>query len=135
MENKFIDLLRSLTPEEWNKKVDDNWTIKDVVAHMVGWEKEFVKQLPIIWKTKKKPWFAESSMGDDEFNGKMVIKYKNLSPKQLINEWEKWLLKVQKEVNKIGERNMQANPNLFDWWFDESHEETHYNQIKTILGK
>ena len=39
----FVSYLKILKPEDWHKKVNDKWTVKDVVAHMIGWEKGDVK--------------------------------------------------------------------------------------------
>lgn len=132
---KYIDLLKTLTEVEWYKKVDGKWTVKDVVAHLVGWEEECVKRLPVIWKNKQKPWFILSEDGDDEFNQKSIEKLRNHTPGQLLIKWEKWYSAGKVEVEKIGGGNMRANPELFGWWFDESHYLNHFDQLKTILNK
>ena len=45
VEDDFITYLRALRPEGWQLKVTDKWTVKDVVAHMVGWERQDPKTL------------------------------------------------------------------------------------------
>ncbi len=133
----FIPSLQTLKPEDWNKKVTDKWTVKDVVAHMVGWEKGDVEVIRMTWKTKKVPWFYETHDYDD-FNRNAVEFYKNYTPQELIKEWEKWQNKVQEEINRIGEYKMKTRPDLFGWLFEEgenTHYNYHYRQIKNALEK
>ena len=139
----FIDYLKTLKPEDWNKKANSAWTVKDVVAHMVGWEKGDVETIKTCWKTKTAPWWKDVNDFDD-FNAKSVKYYKNYTPKQLTKEWTLWQKKVQKEIDRIGKKNLKAYPELFDWLFeggDErsdlkiSHYRLHYNQIKKAVSK
>lgn len=117
------------------------WTVKDVVAHMVAWEKAEVKAVRLTWRDKKWPeWFT----GDyDNFNSKAVEFYKHYSPEALMDEWARWQARVQEEVENIGIENIQSRPDLFAWVFEgidddqmdgsESHYKHHYNQIKHVV--
>ena len=71
--------------------------MKDVVAHMVGWERGDVEEIKRIWETKTPPWW-KNDPNYDEFNYKWVGFYKDYTPEQLIAEWEMWQRKVTKEV-------------------------------------
>jgi len=139
----FISYLKTLKPKDWNVKVTDKWTVKDVVAHMVGWERGDVEEIKRIWETKTPPWW-KNDPNYDEFNYKWVGFYKDYTPEQLIAEWEMWQRKVTKEVGKIGYSNIKSRPDLFDWLIEDknnnytlneggSHYEHHYNQIKKAL--
>lgn len=133
----FLKLLSELEDKNWNIKVNNNWTVKEVVAHLIGWEKESAKLLPKVWKTHKKPWFLETS-DYSNFNKKSVTKYKNFSPKQLIEEWKFWQNKLEEEIKKIGTVKLKSESKLFSWVFDESennHYLRHLNQIKKALDK
>lgn len=136
-EINFIAYLKTLKPEDWDKKVTDKWTVKDVVAHMIGWEKEDAHIIKSIWKDKKIPWFYKTEDYDD-FNKKSVDYYKEYKPDKLIKEWEKWQKKVEEEINRIGKSKLRARPDLFRWLFDEgddSHYNLHYRQIKDVVEK
>ena len=134
----FTAYLKTLNPEDWDEKATEKWTVKDVVAHMVGWEKEDAQIIGSIWKSKKAPWFYETNDYDD-FNKKSVEHYKDYTPSQLIGEWEKWRRAVEKEISRIGEDKMKARPDLFGWLFkkrDDDHYNHHYRQIrKTVSSK
>lgn len=131
----FISYLKRLKPEDWQKMATDEWTVKDVVAHMVGWEKGDVEVIRKSWEAKEEPWFLKSSSYKD-FNYKNVEYYKNYSPEKLIEEWQYWQDEVEKEVEKIGWENIEKHPDKFGWLLEEgegSHYEHHYNQIKKAV--
>ena len=56
----FISYLKTLKPEDWNKKVTDKWKVKDVVAHLIGWERDDTKIIRSIWETKESPGLPDS---------------------------------------------------------------------------
>ena len=140
---RFISYLKTLQHDDWDKMATSQWTIKDVVAHMIGWERSDVDVIKKSWETKTPPWWKTKDE-DDAFNAKWVAYYKNYSPAQLIGEWEMWQGKVNEEINKIGAQNLKNHPELFDWLFEglddnrsngkESHYKHHFNQIKKALG-
>ncbi len=144
----FIEYLKTLSPADWNKMATPKWTVHDVVAHMVGWEKRDAEIIPIYWaKKKREPWMSTREEWD-AFNRKEVEERKDHSSQQLIEEWEMWQKKAAEEVKKIGYDNMKARPDIFDWLFGGednkggaytlseggSHYEHHYEQIKQALN-
>lgn len=141
---RFIEYLKTLKSEDWNKMATSQWTVKDVVAHMIGWERSDVEVIKKCWETKTPPWW-KSKNEDDAFNAKWVEFYKNYSPDQLIAEWEMWQDKVQEVMDQIGAENLKAHPELFDWLYEgiddnrsngkASHYKHHYNQIKFAVER
>lgn len=137
LENDFISLLKSLKPEDWDKKVNDERTVKDVVAHMIGWEKEDTRIIRKTWQTKEIPWFYKTE-DYDEFNKKHIEFYKDYTSNQLIEEFEKYQGEVQKEIDKIGADNLRKYPQLFGWLFEEDegcHYAIHLKEIKDVVGR
>jgi len=135
--NEFYDLLEELDDNQWDRKLNSKWTIKDCVAHLVGWEREAVKRLREEWETGEKPWFLIDE-DFDEFNKKSVEEFKGYNSKDLIKEWKYWQKKLDEEIKKIGERNLKAEPEMFGWVFDEtgdSHYLYHLKQIKKVLKR
>lgn len=123
----FISYLKSLKPEDWDKRVTKSWTVKDVVAHMVGWERINPQVIRETWQTKKRPWFYETD-DFDELNRKSVVDYREYTSNQLIAEWEKYQKLTQVEIDRVGEKKLRAEPRLFGWLFNsEEREDGHYN--------
>ncbi|MDP3917812.1 MAG: hypothetical protein Q8Q30_01390 [Candidatus Woesebacteria bacterium] len=136
LSNSFIKLLESLNENDLKIQVNDNWTVKDVITHLVDWEEESTKQLPLSWKFHKKPWFMTNNDDFKDFNSESLKKYKNMSKKQLISEWKKWQSLLQKEIDKIGEEKLRSDYDFFEWVFDEggqNHYFEHYDQIMKAL--
>ena len=137
IKKEFFDLLESLRFDEWDVMVNRDWTVKDVVSHLVAWEEEAAVCLRDSWQTKEKPWFMNTD-DYDEFNCAAVNKYRNYKPKDLIERW-KFVLKVlDSEIYDIGVSNLRRYPELFEWVFDEedeSHYLEHLEQIKRVLGR
>lgn len=128
---------KNLKPADWNKHVDNDWTVKDVVAHLVGWERESALQLPKIWITKRKPWFLETK-NYDEFNQRSIEQFGRLSTTELLHEWKHWSEKFLHELNKITEEQIEEYSELYDWAVesgDDSHYSHHIKQIKDAIKK
>lgn len=128
---------KNLKPSDWKKKVDSNWTVKDVVAHLVGWERESALQLPKIWITKRKPWFLETK-NYDAFNNRSIEQFGRLSTTELLHEWKYWSEKFLHELNQIKDEQIEEYPALYDWAIEigeDSHYFHHLKQIKRILDK
>lgn len=134
----FISYLKTLKPEDWTKQATSKWTVKDVVAHLVGWERKDPQEIRKAWETKELPWW-ETTSDFDEFNRESVEHYKSASPLQLIEEWMRWSEKVQREVKRIGEENLRQYPHLFRWLFEgegskgSKHNKHHYDQIRRAV--
>lgn len=60
----FIAFLKTLKPENWGKMATSKWTVKDVVAHMVGWERGDVEAIKTSWETKEQPWWKSKVYED-----------------------------------------------------------------------
>ena len=127
----FFNLLEKLNKNQWEIKINRNWTIKDCIAHLIGWEKEGIKVLRKCWDEEKNPWFMKNDKDYRKFNKKTVKKYHNFKPNELINEWKKWQKCFENEVEKIGTNKLRKNPE-FDWVFDETSENHYLHHLKQI---
>jgi len=134
----IIKFFKSLTLEDWSKKVTDKWTVKDVLSHLVGWDREVVIELKNTFGKEKEPWFMAT---DDytEFNDKIYDEFKNSSPEELLIEFEKWEKAWEQEIKNIGENKIRQKEHM-GWVFDEDvgdepHFEHHVNQVKKVLNK
>ena len=133
---EFIDFLASLAESQWQTKVNDDWTVKDVIAHLIGWAYEVAGVLPAVWETGEEPWFCKTC-DYDEFNDGNVRRYKGLSPKETLAEYIRSEEIVKREIDRIGESRLRAEPDKYGWLFDEGpngHWVSHFRQIKKALG-
>lgn len=133
----FTTYLRSLTLDDWSHKVTDLWDVKDVLAHLVGWEEADPEIIKKTWKTKQPPWWDLTDQFD-EFNQKQIDRYRDFSPEQLLIEFEKNRTNVRSVIQEIGEEQLRTRLDLFGWLFDDSkqsHIAHHFSQIKSVLKK
>ncbi|MDE1870883.1 MAG: maleylpyruvate isomerase N-terminal domain-containing protein [Candidatus Micrarchaeota archaeon] len=136
LHKEFFKLLERLDKGDWKLKVNENWTIKDVVAHLVGWEREDARTLYKLYKTRKRAWWSHTNNFDD-FNKKSVKRYKTYSNSALIKEWKHQYKIVKREMKRIGITDLKADSKRFGWLFDgtdANHIFGHYKQIQKVLS-
>src|SRR5256886_13892862 len=59
--------------------VMDNWSVKDILAHVTTWEEEALKYLPLILTGGKPPRYSRYG-GIDAFNAQMAEQKRGLAP-------------------------------------------------------
>ncbi len=126
----FINYLKSLKSTDWELKATEEWTVKDMVAHLVGWEKANAEAASAALETNKDPVWLEVE-DEDSFNAESVKFYKAYSSRQLLEEWENWQVKLNEITEKISQKNYQI---LFNWLAEsKNHKEHHFQQIKKLI--
>ncbi len=141
-DTEVVTFFKSLKPGDWAKKATSKWSVKDVLAHLVGWEKEVANELKKIWNSGEEAWFMDAVKFADagnynDFNEKIRKFYEDFTSDQLILELEKWQGVLEDEVRKIGEANIKNRPGM-EWVFNEGgepHFEHHVKQVKKVLGE
>jgi hypothetical protein len=131
----FIAYLQSLKSDDWRRMATTTWTIKDVVAHLLGWEAGDPEIIRQTWRTKESPWWDTTDDYDD-FNKKLIQYYKDYTPEALISEWQTKHREVQDVITEIGESQLKSRMDLFGWLFDDSensHISHHYRQIRKAV--
>lgn len=119
--------LKNLKEKDWEIMITDKWDVKDVLAHLVGWIEEVVKVLSEAWEIKKMPWFINTN-DYNKFNEKVVLKYKDLSPQELLAKYKKLEIELNIIVAQIGTEKIKADKR-FVWAIDNSHELAHLREI------
>ncbi|MCX6813255.1 MAG: hypothetical protein NTV77_02075 [Candidatus Azambacteria bacterium] len=130
----IITFFRDIKESDWDVPITKKWRVKDVLSHLVGWERECAQELPKVFETGNEPWFMLTDDYDD-FNERIFQEFKNCSSEALISELEKWQGALEKEIQTIGEERIRQRPHM-DWVFDEGdepHFEHHIKQIKKAL--
>src|SRR5579864_8766585 len=58
--------------------VMDNWSVKDILAHVTTWEEEALKYLPLILTGGRPPRYSQSG-GIDAFNAQMAEQKRDMT--------------------------------------------------------
>ena len=137
----FAAFLKTVQPEDWEKMATEKWTVKHVVAHLVGWAAGDPKAIRDAWETKTPPWWMRHNE-DDAFNERNVSLFHDWSPDELIAKWEKCQQAIRDEIEIIGEQNIQKHPELFRWLLDaekvggdNQHVLHHRKQIEKAIAR
>jgi len=128
-----ITFFKNIKEGEWDIQVTKKWRVKDVLAHLIGWDREVVKELINVFNNGAEPWFMLTD-NYNEFNEKIFQEFKNYSPAELLIELEKWENDLDRKIKEIGEDKIRQRN--MDWVFDEeenSHFEHHMKQIEKVL--
>src|SRR6266699_4214024 len=65
--------------------VMDNWSVKDILAHVTTWEEEVLKYLPLILTGGKPPRYIQSG-GIDAFNAQMAEQKRGLALSEVLRQ-------------------------------------------------
>lgn len=68
--------------------VTDNWSVKDIIAHVTWWEEEALKHLPLIAKGGRPPRYSVKYGGIDAFNAQKTKQQQDLSLADVLRQME-----------------------------------------------
>lgn len=148
LDSKLLQLLRSLTPEQWNLKATPNWMVHDVAAHLL--DGSCLRRLSLArdqyWG---EPFHGNSYQDLVEFlnglNADWVKAFRRVSPRVLID-----LLEISNRLVVEYFRSLDPHepaPFPVSWagetqsenWFDIAREYTekwhHQQQIRDAVGQ
>jgi hypothetical protein len=138
--------ISSLTQEQITKVKLKNWTPKDVVAHISGWNWLFLEDIESVLNNQK-PWWIDADI--DEINRKFVEERKNWPLEKVLQDWEDSFQAAMKRVGeltseewnyKISENWEDSTPitvaSLFDYEYEgDVHEGGHAKKIEERFTK
>lgn len=68
--------------------VTDDWSVKDIIAHVTWWEEEALKHLPLIASGGRPPRYSVKYGGIDAFNAQMTEKKHDLPLANVVQQME-----------------------------------------------
>lgn len=142
----FLDSVEGLSDEEMvAESVFDDWTVKDILAHLTMWEAELVK---LLWQARQgqKPTsvhFAEVSM--DEQNAKWHRRNKDRPLERVLGDYHGVRPQTIRRVEAFSDRDL-TDPKRYAWlegtplwkWIASDsfeHEAEHLAQIREWRNK
>ena len=66
--------------------VVENWSVRDILAHVMIWEEEALKYLPLIMEGGKPPRYSVQYGGIDAFNALMTEQKRSLSLSEVLRQ-------------------------------------------------
>ena len=133
----IIIFFKNLKKSDWQAPVTYEWQVKDVLSHLVGWERETAKELVKVVKTGNEPWFKRRE-DFGAINKKIYREFKNYSPAALISELKKWQNTLSKEIKAIDRKRLKELSHInINQEFNKGvklHYKHHLKQIKEALA-
>jgi hypothetical protein len=121
-------------------ELQGKWSIKDVFAHIVAWEKEACKRLNLIIAGKSDQiYYYEDSSVMHRFNARVVSKYKPLSMNQLLREAAEIRTELIARLKEMpmGEIDNSSHLHHVSEWLPEftyKHEQEHRHRIQKWIS-
>jgi hypothetical protein len=75
------------------------WSVKDIISHVASWEKEALKNLPLIRQGLRTPRYKDLYGGINSFNAKMAEIHSNFSISEIMKESESTHLQLIAYIN------------------------------------
>src|SRR4051794_35921833 len=66
--------------------VMENWSVKDILAHVTTWEEEALSTLPIIVEGVRPPKYSDKYGGIDAFNAQRSEQKQSLSVSEVLGQ-------------------------------------------------
>lgn len=105
-------VLENLLPEDYvTFRVLGTWKIKDVIAHLSGWNIELKKSIDKLLKNEEL-WFATEDEGF--FNKIQVMKRKSLSVEQVLDEWKRTFTDLIERIKNLTDEEWEFT-SIYNW--------------------
>jgi len=83
--------------------VVEDWSVKDILAHVTIWEEEALKYLPTIVRGGRPPRYSVQYGGIDAFNALKTEEKRNLSPSEVLSQLDETHRKLVNYVESVPE--------------------------------
>ena len=133
-ESDFIQTVKNIDPGISEQVgVCGNWSIKQVVAHITGWEKEVIKRFRDFSTGKA----ANVKYDIDDFNRRSVESRSNLSWNDTVKELEAAQQELQLLNDSLDEQKINKDKKFVEWTLILLKHYKHHNaQLKgSVLKK
>ena len=112
VEEEFIQLIDSLNTTLRDQKIaEGSWSTKDILAHIVGWEVEVVKQF--------KAFLVNPDIDDtydiDSFNESSVSSRKNKTWNEIIEELKSAQEELSAFILTLSQKDIDAEDRFSEW--------------------
>ena len=137
---EILDLIEPLPENKWNEIFLGKWSLKDFVAHLIGWDIRGLKATREIVQGKLPSYYECYDEGWRTINDQLVKQYKKGNKKELIAAVKEVRHKLAKELENIPEELYHKDFGIrwksskitlaSDTLFQANDEKIHTQQIK-----
>jgi hypothetical protein len=85
--DKFQETIKGMERDRLDQVFYDQWSVKDIVAHMLGWEREMTEALRRIARGERPTPEGVDYGNSDEWNAKFAARMRGQLPTTVLAEW------------------------------------------------
>jgi len=112
VEDDFFRLVYNIIPELRDKKsAGENWSPKDILAHIVGWEVEVVKQFREFLVNPD----VDDNYDIDSFNENSVSLRKSKTWEEIVNELELSQKELSVLLSSLSQKDIDSEERFSEW--------------------
>ncbi|HLV98882.1 MAG TPA: maleylpyruvate isomerase N-terminal domain-containing protein [Ktedonobacterales bacterium] len=129
----FLDTCDHLNPGLYEQgTIDGQWTLRDVVAHLTGWDHEATER---FWRFLAGPT-EETAYNTDEFNARSVAARQHFSYAQAVKEWRSVHRGLEEAIAAVQPEDLEAEGRFAEWLTAISkHYEEHTAQLQKLVAQ
>ncbi len=106
---RLAESVSGLEEDERRAKVSDQWTLKDVVAHVAAWDDELRRAVDDVLRNEL-PRFVESN--EDELNAEFVARRRDLPFPEVLDELRRAHEALLARVAQVDDRDWRRETGL-----------------------
>src|SRR5690242_7556358 len=129
----FLDTCAHLDPGLYETgAVDGQWSLRDVVAHLTGWDHEATER---FWRFLAGPT-EDTTYDNDEFNARSVAARQHFSYQQAVKELRSVHHGLEEAIAAVQPEDLETE-SRFAAWLEvlSTHYEEHSAQLKSIISQ
>jgi hypothetical protein len=139
----FLELLEPLTETELVAPLlPGEWSVKDVLVHLMLWEAELIKLLFQTQQGRVPHTILNSQESDEQVNARWYVQHKDRSLEQALKDFDLIRDQTIRRVEAFADRDL-SDPRRYQWlqgkplwqWIVEStieHEEEHAPDLRAL---
>lgn len=135
----LIDLVNNFSPEDREKILFDKWSLKDILAHVIGWNDLNTEHVIAVSQGTEPEWVADV----DKYNDEQVNKRKGISWDEVYGEFVKSGERLAQTFQDLPEEvwdkkcgyEKRYTPRAYLEHMIEHYEKEHIPQLKSYLKK
>ncbi|HEY7356462.1 MAG TPA: maleylpyruvate isomerase N-terminal domain-containing protein [Ktedonobacterales bacterium] len=129
----FLETCAHLDPGLYEAgTVDGQWSVRDVVAHLTGWDHEATER---FWRFLAGPT-DDVTYDNDEFNARSVAARQHFSYQQAIKELRSVHRGLEEAIAAVQPEDVEAESRYAEWLAALSkHYEEHTARLKSIVAQ
>jgi len=112
VEEEFIQVINSFNAKVRDQKIaEGSWSVKDILAHIVGWEDEVLKQFKVFLVNPD----VDDTYDIDSFNESSVSSRKNKTWNEIIEELKSIQEELSAFISTLSQKDIDAEDRFSEW--------------------